>query len=139
MPVGNFPTGMVPSTCPSLARSLVTVPSLEFVIHTFAPSKAAPHGPLPTPKLVIRLAGYQRSKATARVFMPGPPIGPGGPVTPAGPGGPVSPAAPAGPCGPAGPASPVAPLSPGRPAGPGTPMVTSRNPAWLLLLVTESP
>lgn len=41
-PTGPTSTLKVPSTAPSLARSLVTFALLEFVTHTLAPSKATP-------------------------------------------------------------------------------------------------
>ena len=43
-PRGSVPTAKVPSTAPSLARSLVTVLLLSFVTQMLAPSKATPSG-----------------------------------------------------------------------------------------------
>src|SRR5260370_13876951 len=49
-PLGPEPTAKVPSTAPSLARSLLTVLPLLFVTQMLAPSKATPWGPAPTAK-----------------------------------------------------------------------------------------
>src|SRR5690349_19079655 len=82
------PAAKAPSTVPSLARSLVTELLEPFAIQMFAPSKATPLGLCPTAKLVVRLAGYHRSRATCSGLggvRPGGPVGPCGPVAPVGP------------------------------------------------------
>src|SRR5262245_29809994 len=43
-PPGFVPTGKLPIDAPSLARSLVTVPSVQLATQTFAPSKATAVG-----------------------------------------------------------------------------------------------
>src|ERR1017187_6594049 len=69
-PYGSAPPeGNVPNTVPSLARSLVTVPSFQLAVQMLAPSKAIPMGSLPTGNVVNTvLALYHRSRASLSGF-----------------------------------------------------------------------
>src|SRR5260370_1372793 len=61
---GVVPTTKVPSTAPSLARSLVTLLPLTFVTQMLAPSKASAKGLVPTIKVPSTAPSLARNLAT---------------------------------------------------------------------------
>src|SRR6266511_3709505 len=69
IPVGREPTGYVPRSAPSLARSFITLSLSSLPTHMLAPSNAKAIGLLPTAKaLVVVFASYQRNIAICCVF-----------------------------------------------------------------------